>query len=117
MSRRLGSKCANQGTTDGRGDYRFSGEIRLPWTGCWFVYAEFADAGQRAETWLPAYTGQAATVTMQRPVYPPAQAAPGTARRTETTAGAAIYALSLSLLADALAVARGIARRRATRAA
>ena len=94
------------------GGCRFSGHIPLPESGRWLVYAEFIDAGHPAETWLPAHPGQAPTTAASRLVYQPAHAAPGSARRTETAAGAAIYAAGLALLIGTLAAARSIARRR-----
>ena len=83
-----------------------TGDIQLPGPGRWFVYADLTDAGHPAETWLAAYPDRAATVTAERLVYRPAQATPGSARRTETAAGAAIYTAGLALLGSALAVAR-----------
>lgn len=94
------------------GHCRFSGAIRLPGGGRWFVYAELTKAGQPAETWLPAYPARAATVTATRLAYRPAQAPPGPARRSETAVGAAIYAAGLALLGWALVTAGRVARRR-----
>lgn len=50
-------------------------------------------------------------------VYRPAQATPGSARRTETAAGAAIYAVGLALLGSALAAAAAAPHRPASRPA
>src|SRR6266851_5288803 len=110
MARRAGRTIRAPLVAAGR--CRFSGDIRLPGAGRWFVYAELSDAGRPAETWLPADPAQAATATASRVLYRPARAAPGSARRTETAAGAAIYAAGIALLGGALVVARRVARRR-----
>ncbi|KUI37473.1 hypothetical protein [Mycobacterium sp. GA-2829] len=91
---------------------RFTGTIRLPEDGRWFVYVEFRRAGETIEAWLPVDSGWQGTSSAERELYVPAGTQPPTA--TQIAAGAAIYAVGLILLALALIQTRHIVRRRHT---
>lgn len=89
---------------------KFTGTIRLPGQGLWFVYAEFRRAGETVEAWLPVESGWQGTSSAERELYVPAGKPAPTA--TQIASGAAIYALGLILLALALIQTRRIVRRR-----
>jgi hypothetical protein len=92
------------------GDGRFSGTIRLPDEGRWFVYVEFTRDGEPVEAWLPVESEWKGTSFADRELYVPA----GTQARTaaQVASGAAIYVLGVSLLGLALIQTRRIIRRR-----
>ncbi|WP_234809931.1 hypothetical protein [Mycolicibacterium tusciae] len=92
------------------GTGKFTGTIRLPEQGRWFVYVEFGRAGETIEAWLPVDARWQGTTSAERELYVPAGTQPPTA--TQIASGAAIYALGLILLALALIQTRRIARRR-----
>uniref|UniRef100_A0A5Q5CLZ8 Uncharacterized protein n=1 Tax=Mycobacterium sp. (strain JLS) TaxID=164757 RepID=A0A5Q5CLZ8_MYCSJ len=89
---------------------KFTGTIRLPEQGRWFVYVEFGRAGETIEAWLPIDSGWKGTTSAERELYVPAGTQPPTA--TQIAGGAAIYAVGLILLALALIQTRRIVRRR-----
>lgn len=92
------------------GTGKFTGTIRLPEQGRWFVYVEFRRAGETIEAWLPVDCGWQGTTSAERELYVPAGTQPPTA--TQIASGAAIYALGLILLALALIQTQRIVRRR-----
>jgi hypothetical protein len=92
------------------GTGKFTGTIRLPEQGRWFVYVEFGRAGETVEAWLPVESGWQGTTSAERELYVPAGTQPPTA--TQIASGAAIYAVGLILFALALIQTRGIVRRR-----
>ena len=92
------------------GDGRFTGTIRLPDEGRWFVYVEFTRGGEPVEAWLPVESGWQGTSLADRELYVPARIQAPTA--TQIASGAAIYALGVALLGLALVQTRGIVRRR-----
>jgi hypothetical protein len=88
----------------------FTGTIRLPDEGRWFVYVEFTRAGEPVEAWLPVESGWQGTNSAERELYVPAGTqAPTTA---QIVSGAVIYAVGLTLFGLALLQIRRIARRR-----
>jgi hypothetical protein len=92
------------------GDGRFTGTIRLPAEGRWFVYVEFTRDGEPIEAWLPVESEWKGTSFADRELYAPA----GTQAPTtmQIASGAAIYAVGLALLGLALMQTRRIVRRR-----
>lgn len=108
VARRGGQRLTAPLTEIGEG--RFSGTIRLPDEGLWFIYVEFTRAGKRVEGWLPVDSGWRGTRSTERELYVPAGKQPPTT--TQVASGAAIYAAGLILFGLALMQTRRIARRR-----
>jgi hypothetical protein len=108
VARRGGQTLTARLTEIGTG--KFTGTIRLPEQGRWFVYVEFGRAGETVEAWLPVESGWQGSTSAERELYVPAGKRPPTA--TQIASGAAIYALGLILLALALIQTRRIVRRR-----
>jgi hypothetical protein len=96
------------------GDRRFTGTIRLPDEGRWFVYVEFTRDCEPVEAWLPVESEWKGTSFADRELYVPA----GTQAPTtmQIASGAAIYAVGLALLGLALMQTRRIVGRRHIRA-
>lgn len=92
------------------GSARFTGTIRLPDEGRWFVYIEFTRDGEPVEAWLPVESELQGTTFADRELYVPAGTqAPTTA---QIASGVAIYAAGLALLGLALMQTRRTVRRR-----
>jgi hypothetical protein len=89
---------------------QFTGTIRLPDEGRWFLYVEFTRASEPVEAWLPAESGWQGTNSAERELYVPA----GTQAPTtmQIASGAAIYTVGLALIGLALVQIHRIARRR-----
>ncbi|MDH6522226.1 hypothetical protein [Streptomyces sp. SAI-090] len=98
--RRAGQELSAALTPSGNGVYR--GDITVPESGRWFVYATFRDTGtSTTETWIPVEAGSLQILHEDRPLYvPPAPQKDGAGR---TTATVVLYGLSAAIL---LAVAR-----------
>jgi hypothetical protein len=92
------------------GASRFTGTIRLPDEGRWFVYVEFTHAGAPVEAWLPVESEWKGTSSADRELYVPAgTSSPTTA---QIASGAGIYAVGLTLFGLAVVQIRRIVRRR-----
>jgi hypothetical protein len=106
IARRAGDTVA--GALAATGDCRYSGMLRLPRTGRWFLYAEFTfgseRSGQRVETWLSLPTDRAVTTNAQRDIYRPAGGSAVTS--TQLVAGLVLYGTGLSLLSLAVVLSR-----------
>ncbi len=92
------------------GGGRFSGTIRLPQQGRWFVYVEFTRGGEPVEAWLPVESEWHGTSSAERELYLPAGKQAPTA--IQIAGGAAIYAVGLALFGLALMQLRRIVRHR-----
>jgi hypothetical protein len=79
------------------GDCRFTGTVRLPGDGRWFVYAELRVDGQDAETWLPIRSDAATEQVESRELYVSAGAGSGLGP-VQFGAGVVVYVLGLALL-------------------
>ncbi|MGI8333866.1 hypothetical protein ACRYCC_28285 [Actinomadura scrupuli] len=88
------------------GGCRFSGVLRLPRTGRWFVYADFMLSGRPAEGWLPVLSNRAGVTTKTGQLYRPAEQQGVSAG--EIGSGVAIYASGLLLLGLALHLIRRV---------
>ena len=83
----------------------FGGEVTLPSSGRWFVYAQFVHADERAEAWLPVDVGSRGALRESRYLYTPAgEGVPAT--RVQIASGLGIYVLGLALLAIGVRAAR-----------
>ncbi|MEU0680126.1 MULTISPECIES: hypothetical protein [Streptomyces] len=93
--RRAGQELSAPLKSFGNSVYR--GNITVPESGRWFVYATFRDTGtSTTETWIPVETGSSQVLQETRPLYvPPAPQKDGAGR---TTAGFALYGLSAVIL-------------------
>ncbi|WP_128377279.1 hypothetical protein [Streptomyces cavernae] len=103
VARRAGQEVSAPLTTSRDGVYR--GDITVPESGRWFLYATFRDTGASAtettETWIPVEADSAQRLEESRPLYvPPAPQRDGAGR---TAATVALYGLSGAIL---VAVAR-----------
>lgn len=100
VARRAGRKLSAPLTSSGKGVYR--GDITVPESGRWFVYATFPSTGaSTTETWIPIEAGSSQLLRETRPLYvPPAPQTDGAGR---TAATVVLYGLSAAIL---LAVAR-----------
>lgn len=83
----------------------FSGSVRLPTPGRWFIYAEFREGTRSAETWVPLVASKANHVSDHRSLYVPAGGATR-ASSTQYLAGTAVYLFGLLLLAAGVAASR-----------
>lgn len=100
VARRAGQELTAPLTPSDNGIFR--GDITVPESGRWFVYATFRDAGaSTTETWIPVETGSSQLLHEARPLYVPPAPRKDDAGRTAATV--ALYGLSAAIL---LAVAR-----------
>jgi len=79
------------------GECTFRGRLALPDDGRWFVYAEFAHAGQTVEAWLPVEIGTPGRVEAAREIYVPAGEGVGV-NPAQIVFGGLIYALGVALV-------------------
>ncbi len=93
LARRAGDAVSSR--LSARGRCSFSGTIRLPDRGRWFLYAELDHGGETVETWLPIHSGQPERVSADRSVYIPPAAEPSSLK---WIAGAAAYLIVAVLL-------------------
>jgi hypothetical protein len=112
VARRAGE--ALRGPLRRTGPCRFTGALRVPVEGRWFVYAELVAGRDHMESWLPVEVRDGHVVRAAergRYAYEPP---PAGTTAVEVAAGVALYGLVLALLAAIVALA-GRAARRASR--
>jgi hypothetical protein len=110
--RRLLARRAGQtitGTLTATGHCRYTGLVRVPATGRWFVYVELRPLG--FEAWLPVDASSANRLVQHRQLYLPAGRTQGAGLPgSEVAAGIVLYALGALLLALIIRQLRGPAR-------
>jgi hypothetical protein len=103
VARRAGETVTSQLTAVG--DCRYTGTVRLPDDGRWFVYAELRVDGQDAETWLAIRSDAATEQVESRDLYVPVGAGTGIGP-VQLGTGALVYAVGLALFALSILGAR-----------
>src|SRR5262245_38704857 len=110
--RRLLARRAGQtvtGTLTATGHCRYTGLVRVPATGRWFLYVELRPPGFEVEAWLPVDASSPNRLAAHRQLYLPAGRPDGAGPPTaEVAAGIVLYALGAFLLALILLQIRGV---------
>lgn len=107
VARRAGKAVDAPLVVAGRCEY--SGSVRVPDGGRWFVYAELRHDRTSVEGWLPVFPEDRGVTAASRRLYIPAGSQRGVGL-AQVISGAAIYAASFGLVALGVWVARGSRR-------